>query len=106
VAVFSRSRVPRSEQDPHQGYVAGRYRDGSLSDDWTEARRCADRTFVRYVARCTCGWIGLDDAPDERGAERCERDWRADHQPLASAVATALNQPTAAPMRAGRVGRP
>jgi len=104
--VFSRSRVPRSEQDPHQGYVAGRYRDGSLSDDWTEARRCADRTFVRYVARCTCGWIGLDDAPDERGAERCERDWRADHQPLASAVATALNQPTAAPMRAGRVGRP
>jgi hypothetical protein len=32
----------------HHGYIAGRYRDGALSDTWTDVRRCAERTFITY----------------------------------------------------------
>ena len=48
--------------DTHRGYVAGRYRDGALSDTWTDVTRCAEQTFIAYVARCGCGWLG-DDQP-------------------------------------------
>jgi hypothetical protein len=44
--------------DEHDGYVAGRYRNGALSDIWTDVTRCAARTFTAYVAACECGWTG------------------------------------------------
>lgn len=40
------------------GYVAGRYRDGSWSDHWTDVTRCAEATFTAYRPACRCGWSG------------------------------------------------
>ncbi|MDQ2706447.1 MAG: hypothetical protein M3Z25_01890 [Actinomycetota bacterium] len=42
----------------HSGYIADRYRDGALSDTWTDVVRCARGTFVGFVPVCTCGWTG------------------------------------------------
>jgi hypothetical protein len=58
----------------HRGYVAGRYRDGALSDAWTDLTRCAERTFVRYVARCECGWLGDDHSASPAGYHDCQRE--------------------------------
>ena len=35
--------------DGHVGYVAGRYRSGAWSDQWTDMSRCAERTFTDYA---------------------------------------------------------
>ena len=40
--------------DQHRGYVAGRYRNGVLSDEWTDVTRCAEGTFTAFVSGC--GW--------------------------------------------------
>jgi hypothetical protein len=42
----------------HQGFVAGRYRDGAYSDRWTDVLRCARQTFTAYAPACSCGWRG------------------------------------------------
>jgi hypothetical protein len=65
--------------DTHHGYVAGRYRDGALSDTWTDVRRCAERTFITYVARCRCGWRGNDYPASPDGYHACQRELISAH---------------------------
>ena len=65
--------------DDHEGYVAGRYRDGYRSDIWTDVSRCAGGTFVSYLAACACGWTGSDRPYSDQGYRRCERDWVIGH---------------------------
>ncbi len=65
--------------DDHQGYVAGRYRDGSTSDGWTDVSRCAPGTFVRFVARCTCGWSGRDRPATDAGVLSARQEWFLGH---------------------------
>lgn len=69
-------------EDPsgrHNGYVAGRYRDGSRSDIWTDVTRCAYATFVRYVAACECGWLGQAHPATPAGYEACARELVREH---------------------------
>jgi hypothetical protein len=61
----------------HVGIVAGRYRDGSVTDKWTDVKRCAERTFVAYLAVCSCGWHGPDRRPGQAGGAQCSRDLAA-----------------------------
>lgn len=68
-----------SEIDQHRGYVAGRYRNGALSDHWTDVTRCAEATFTAYVPVCGCGWRGRPQKADASGAERCRREWTYEH---------------------------
>jgi hypothetical protein len=65
--------------DQHRGYVAGRYRNGVLSDEWTDVTRCADATFTAFVPVCECGWRGQAQKPDNSGIERCRREWTYEH---------------------------
>lgn len=65
--------------DIHHSYVAGRYRDGALSDTWTDVTRCAERTFVAYVARCGCGWHGDDHPANPDGYHTCQRELINNH---------------------------
>jgi hypothetical protein len=65
--------------DQHRGYVAGRYRNGVLSDNWTDVTRCADGTFTAFVPVCECGWRGQPQKPDGSGIERCRREWSGEH---------------------------
>jgi hypothetical protein len=65
--------------DQHRGYVAGRYRNGVLSDEWTDVTRCAEATFTAFVPVCECGWRGNAQKPDDSGAERCRREWAYEH---------------------------
>ncbi|QJY50101.1 hypothetical protein [Pseudonocardia broussonetiae] len=65
--------------DEHGGYVAGRYRDGSLSDGWTDVERCAGGTFVRYVARCACGWTGRSHPASPAGVRAAKQEWFLGH---------------------------
>lgn len=65
--------------DTHRGYVAGRYRDGVLSDTWTDVTRCAERTFIAYLARCGCGWLGDDHPANPEGYRACQRDLISNH---------------------------
>ncbi len=70
------ARVPDID---HQGYVAGRYRDGLLSDGWTDVERCARGTFVAYVPRCSCGLVGTDRPATQFGAAAARRAWFLGH---------------------------
>lgn len=63
----------------HDGYVAGRYRDGALSDTWTDIARCAPGTFVGYAPACTCGWIGDIQPNTIEGFRACQRALRHEH---------------------------
>lgn len=65
--------------DDHDGYVAGCYRDGSLSDEWTDVERCAGGTFVAYLARCTCGWTGRRRPVTPAAVMDCRREWFLGH---------------------------
>lgn len=65
--------------DEHGGYVAGRYRNGSLSDGWTDVERCAGGTFLRYVPRCACGWTGRDRPATAVSAMACRQEWFLGH---------------------------
>jgi hypothetical protein len=69
----------------HAGYVAGRYRDGAHSDEWTDVSRCAENTFVAYAPACSCGWRGPAERPTVAGRLRCRRVWMVTHL---SALAT------------------
>jgi hypothetical protein len=62
----------------HAGYVAGRYRDGSWSDHWTDVARCAAGTFTAYRPACRCGWTGPAVAADGAGL-RAARLSSTDH---------------------------
>ena len=55
----------------HHAYVAGRYRSGLLSDHWTDVLRCAERTFLRFVPACECGWVGVDHPATIDGYRQC-----------------------------------
>jgi hypothetical protein len=72
-------RLLDSGTDQHRGYVAGRYRNGVLSDEWTDVARCAEATFTAFVPMCTCGWRGQAHEPSDSGAERCRREWADEH---------------------------
>lgn len=65
--------------DDHEGYVAGRYRDGSVSDIWTNAARCAHGTFIAYRPACECGWAGAWQACTEVAYRQCQQDWATEH---------------------------
>lgn len=65
--------------DFHCGYVAGRYRDGALSDTWTDVTRCAERTFLAYVARCGCGWLGDPQPANPDGYYTCQHELISTH---------------------------
>lgn len=65
--------------DEHEGYVAGRYRDGSRSDIWTDVTRCAERSFISYLPACECGWTGSDQPYSEAGFRQCQHDWVTQH---------------------------
>lgn len=77
--------------DTHHGYVAGRYRDGALSDTWTDVRRCAEQTFITYVARCQCGWRGNDYPANPDGHLACQRELIKTH-PLSISAPTGWAQ--------------
>ena len=65
--------------DEHEGYVAGRYRDGSRSDIWTDVTRCAESTFISYLPACDCGWTGSDQPYSEAGFRQCQHEWVSQH---------------------------
>lgn len=65
--------------DEHRGYVAGRYRNGSRSDGWTDVTRCAAATFVSFLPACTCGWVGADHPSSPDGHRLCQHDWATLH---------------------------
>ncbi|MHA6797071.1 hypothetical protein ACVGVM_26690 [Pseudonocardia bannensis] len=65
--------------DEHEGYVAGRYRNGALSDIWTDVARCAQGTFTAFLPACECGWRGASQHPDQRGLDKCRTAWLAEH---------------------------
>jgi hypothetical protein len=65
--------------DEHEGYVAGRYRNGSVSDIWTVAARCTRGTFIGYRPACECGWTGAWQPCTEAGYRQCQQDWATQH---------------------------
>lgn len=74
-----------SEQtDAHEGYVAGRYRDGTYSDVWSDIQADvldgAERTFSHFLASCECGWRGATErSPTAAGYLACQREWLDEH---------------------------
>jgi hypothetical protein len=65
--------------DGHCGYIAGRYRDGALSDTWTDVTRCAHGTFTGYAPACTCGWSGAIRPSTPSGLQACQQDLITEH---------------------------
>ena len=65
--------------DEHAGYVAGRYRNGVWSDEWTDVARCAERTFTGYAAACVCGWRGPSQPVTAEGHMARQRTWVFEH---------------------------
>ena len=70
---------PGGASADHAVYVAGRYRDGALSDTWTDVARCARGTFVGYVPACSCGWVGGIRAGTVEGFRQSQRALRYEH---------------------------
>jgi hypothetical protein len=65
--------------DEHEGYVAGRYRNGSVSDIWTDIARCVEHTFIGYFPACECGWTGAEEPCSEAAYRQCQQDWATQH---------------------------
>jgi hypothetical protein len=65
--------------DEHEGYVAGRCRDGSRTDIWTDVTRCGPLTFIAYLPVCECGWTGPDRPFHAPGYRQCQHDWVTQH---------------------------
>jgi hypothetical protein len=63
----------------HAGFLAGRYRDGAYSDEWTDVLRCAEGTFVGYAPACTCGWRGHPQPANSAGRALSRREWFRHH---------------------------
>ena len=59
----------------HRGFAAGRYRDWSWSDVWTDVSRCASGTFTAVAGGCTCGWRGPAHPPRGDALDACRWDW-------------------------------
>jgi hypothetical protein len=81
--------------DVHVGYVAGRYRSGVWSDQWTDVSRCAERTFTDYAPACVCGWRGRAHAATLGGHLACQRAWAFEHRTDPTTVATSPGPPRA-----------
>lgn len=71
-----------THDDGHAGYVAGRYRSGVWSDQWTDVSRCAERTFTAYAPACVCGWRGPVRPATPGGHLACQRTWVFEHAPV------------------------
>jgi len=82
----------------HAGFVAGRYRDGAASDQWTDVSRCSPRTFTAYAGACTCGWRGAWRGADAVGLVTARRAWLTEHVP--SVLSSADRRPAAPAGRA------
>lgn len=67
--------------DEHEGWVAGRFADGSLSDIWTDVRSSVEQLFHAYLPRCECGWLGTAVPPTPGGYHSAVRQWRSRHLP-------------------------
>lgn len=80
---------------------AGRYPDGSVSDEWTDVMCCADQTFVAYLGRCSCGWRGPDRPATGSGAVRCRQD-AVGHQ-VGTGTPFAVAAPTTPPAGLSRL---
>ena len=78
---FAAPLTTGSEGGPagHAGFLAGRYRNGALSDAWTDVSRCAEGTFVGYVPACSCGWRGAVQPASPAGRFLSTRLWRDEH---------------------------
>jgi hypothetical protein len=74
--------------DGHVGYVAGRYRSGVWSDQWTDVSRCAERTFTDYAPACACGWRGSPRSATADGHVLCQGAWGLEHRIDPTAAAT------------------
>lgn len=69
--------------DDHEGYVAVRDGNGSLSDIWADP---AQHPGVAFVPRCECGWAGPDLPLTADGHTAARQRWHEDHlQPLLQA---------------------
>lgn len=85
---------PGAASCEHAVYVAGRYRDGALSDTWTDVARCARGTFIGYVPACSCGWTGAIRENTPAGFRECQRAVRVEHlSRLQTAPAVAARGP-------------
>ncbi|RTL67660.1 MAG: hypothetical protein EKK42_12590 [Pseudonocardiaceae bacterium] len=73
----------------HVGYLAGRYRNGALSDVWTDVSRCAERTFTAWAAGCSCGWYGPLQPLTTVGQYGARRQWAGEHIPAVLAEVSA-----------------
>jgi hypothetical protein len=76
--------------ESHVGYVAGRYRDGSFSDSWTDVTRCAERTFTAYAPACDCGWRGRKFPATSAGHLDCRRALVHEHLQKSARPAVSL----------------
>lgn len=65
--------------DEHEGWVAGRSVDKSLSDIWTDVRSCPEGTFSAYLPCCECGWVGPAVPATPGGYRAAERQWQVRH---------------------------
>jgi hypothetical protein len=65
--------------DAHEGYVAGRYRDGTLSGIWTDVLKFPQWTFTAYAPACECGWLGQMQPATGGGHLACRRLWIHQH---------------------------
>lgn len=65
--------------DEHEGWVAGRYPDGSFSGIWTDVRSSVGGVFSAYLPCCECGWTGSAVPPTASGYTAAERQWRSGH---------------------------
>jgi hypothetical protein len=73
--VSERETIAESTDAVHRGFVAGRYRDWSWSDIWTDVARCAPGTFTGVAAACTCGWRGSPHPPSISNLQDCHWEW-------------------------------
>lgn len=62
--------------DEHEGFVAVRAADGSLSSIWADPVR---GTGVAFVPRCECGWSGSDFPLSADGHAAAGHRWYEDH---------------------------
>lgn len=66
--------------DDHEGYVAVRDSDDSLSTIWADP---VQQPGVAFVPRCECGWVGPDLPLSADGHAVARQRWYEDHlQPL------------------------
>jgi hypothetical protein len=45
----------------------------------TDVTRCAERTFIAYIARCACGWLSNDHPANPDGYHTCHHELINNH---------------------------